>query len=342
MTNKILVTGGYGYIGSHTVIALQEQGFECIVIDNLVNSDLSVGRRIERVSSKKHLFYNVDIGDRAALMDVFSKEGPISTVIHFAAFKSVNESVLDPVKYFDNNVSGLINVIKASEVHGADLVFSSSCTVYGSALDMPVKENAPTHSQESPYGATKAVAENLIHHAVVNSEFRATSLRYFNPVGAHESGLIGEVQISKSVNLLPIIVDVALGKLKTLEIFGDDYPTDDGSCIRDFIHVCDVAEAHVAAVKHMMTQDINYYDIFNIGCGRGTSVLEMVSSFEFINKVNVPKRIVGRRAGDVGLVWADVSKSKMILNWEATRSLEVIVKTAWDFALRMDELADRK
>ena len=342
MTNKILVTGGYGYIGSHTVIALQEQGFEFIVIDNLINSDLSVGRRIEKVSGKKHLFYNVDIGDRAALMDVFSKEGPISTVIHFAAFKSVNESVLDPVKYFDNNVSGLINVIKACEVHGADLVFSSSCTVYGSALDMPVKENAPTHSQESPYGATKAVAENLIYHAVVNSEFRATSLRYFNPVGAHESGLIGEVQTSKSVNLLPIIVEVALGKLKALEIFGDDYPTDDGSCIRDFIHVCDVAEAHVAAVKHMMTQNINYYDIFNIGCGTGTSVLEMVSSFEFINKVNVPKRIVGRRAGDVGLVWADVSKSKMILNWEATRSLEVIVKTAWDFALRMDELADRK
>ena len=342
MKNKILVTGGYGYIGSHTVIALQEQGFQCIVLDNLTNSDLSVGRRIESVSGKKHKFYNVDINDRSALLEVFSKEGPIITVIHFAAFKSVNESVLDPVKYFDNNVTGLINVIKACELHSADLVFSSSCTVYGSALDMPVNENAPTHTQESPYGATKSIAEILIYHAAVNSEFRATSLRYFNPVGAHESGLIGEVQITKSVNLLPIIVDVALGKRKTLEIYGDDYPTDDGSCVRDFIHVCDVAEAHVAAVKHMSSKDANYYDIFNIGCGRGTSVLEMVSSFELINNVNIPIRIAGRRAGDVGMVWADVSKSKLILNWEATRSLEVIVKTAMEFAIGMEKPAGIK
>ena len=268
-------------------------------------------------------------------MDVFSKAGPISTVIHFAALKSVNESVLEPIKYFDNNVSGLINIIQACESLGVDLVFSSSCTVYGSSVEMPLKETALTDKQESPYGATKAIGETLIHQAVARKNFRASSLRYFNPVGAHESGLIGEVQTSKSENLLPIIV--ALGNRTSLEIFGDNYPTSDGSCIRDFIHVCDVAEAHVAALKYMKSQEVNYYDVFNIGCGKGTSVLEMVSSFESINNIKVNKRIGDRRAGDIVISWADVTKSKTVLDWQATRSLEDIVKTAWNFAAGMEE-----
>lgn len=336
MISKVLVTGGYGYIGSHTVIALQEQGFDCVVIDSLINSDLSVGRRIEGVSGKKHQFYDVDVRNKAALMDVFSKEGSISAVIHFAAFKSVNESVLDPVKYFDNNVSGLINVIQACEFHCVDLVFSSSCTVYGSAVEMPLKETTPTNKQQSPYGVTKSVGETLISHAVANKKFRATSLRYFNPVGAHESGLIGEIQTSKSETLLPIIVDVALGNRTSLEIFGDNYPTSDGSCIRDFVHVCDVAEAHVAALGYMKSQENTFYEVFNIGVGKGVSVLEMVSRFESVNKIKVKKIISDRRAGDIVISWADVQKSKDVLDWQATRSLDDILKTAWNFAIEME------
>ena len=337
---KVLVTGGYGYIGSHTVIALQEQGFDCVVLDNLINSDLSVGRRIEKCTGKTHRFYNVDIRNRLALLDVFAEEGPISSVIHFAAFKSVNESVLDPIKYFDNNVSGLINVIQACEEYCADLVFSSSCTVYGSAVEMPLKETAPTNKQESPYGATKAIGETLISHGVANKRFRATSLRYFNPVGAHESGFIGEVQTSKSENLLPIIVDVALGNRTNLEIFGDNYPTFDGSCIRDFVHVCDVAEAHVAALAYMQSQENTFYEVFNIGVGKGTSVFEMVSRFEAINKVKVNTRISDRRAGDIVVSWADVKKGKAVLDWQASRTLDDIVKTAWDFANKMEQQKD--
>lgn len=340
MIGKVLVTGGYGYIGSHTVIALQEQGFDCVVLDNLINSDLSVGHRIEKCSGKTHRFYNVDIRNRLALLDVFSEEGPISSVIHFAAFKSVNESVADPIKYFDNNVSGLINVIQACEEHCADLVFSSSCTVYGSAVEMPLKETAPTNKQESPYGASKAIGETLISHMVANKRFRATSLRYFNPVGAHESGFIGEVQTSKSENLLPIIVDVALGNRTNLEIFGNNYPTFDGSCIRDFVHVCDVADAHVAALAYMQSQENIFYEVFNIGVGKGTSVFEMVSRFEAINKVKVNTRISDRRTGDIVVSWADVKKSKAVLNWQATRSLDDIVKTAWDFANKMEQQKD--
>lgn len=337
MTSKVLVTGGYGYIGSHTVIALQEKGFDCVILDSLINSDLSVGKRIEEVSGKKHRFYNVDIKNRSALLDVFAQEGSINAVIHFAAFKSVNESVTDPIKYFDNNVSGLINVIQACEEHCADLVFSSSCTVYGSANEMPLKETALTDKQESPYGATKAIGETLINHGTANNKFKSISLRYFNPVGAHESGLIGEVQTSKSENLLPIIVDVALGNRTNLEIFGNDYSTFDGSCIRDFVHVCDVAEAHVAALTYMQSHENFFYEVFNIGVGEGTSVFEMVSRFEEINKLKINKRISDRRAGDIVVSWADVTKSKLVLGWEATRSLEVIVKTAWNFAVKMEK-----
>jgi len=333
--NTVLVTGGYGYIGSHTVIALQEKGFDCVILDSLVNSDLSVGNRIEKISGKKHRFYNVDIKNRSALLDVFTQEGSIDAVIHFAALKSVNESVTDPIKYFDNNVSGLINVIQACEQHSADLVFSSSCTVYGSAIKMPLKETASTDKQESPYGATKAIGEMLINHGLVNKKFKSISLRYFNPVGAHESGLIGEMQTIKSKNLLPIIVDVALQNRTNLEIFGDNYPTFDGSCIRDFVHVCDVAEAHVSALTYMQSQENFFYEVFNIGVGKGTSVFEMVSKFEEINMLKINKRISERRAGDIAVSWADITKSKLILGWEATRSLEDIVKTAWNFAIEM-------
>jgi len=336
MTSKVLVTGGYGYIGSHTVIALQDLGFDCVVVDNLINSDLSVGLKIKNVSGKDHQFYNVDVTNREALLDIFSKEGSFSAVIHFAAFKSVNESVLNPVKYFDNNISGMINIIQLCESHSVDLVFSSSCTVYGSAIDMPLKECASTINQQSPYGATKAIGETLIYQALASKKFRATSLRYFNPVGAHESGLIGETQTSKSENLLPIIVDTALGNRANLEIFGDNYPTADGSCIRDFVHVCDVADAHVAALKHITFQEKGYYEVFNIGVGKGISVLEMVTKFESINKVKINKVISDRRAGDIVISWADVQKSKDVLGWEATRTLDDIVKTAWSFANRTD------
>ena len=342
MNNTILITGGYGYIGSHTVIALQEKGFDCVVLDNLINSDLSVGQRIEEVSGKKHRFYNVDIRNRLALLQVFAQEGSINAVIHFAAFKSVNESVQNPTKYFDNNVSGLINIIQACEEYCADLVFSSSCTVYGSTNEMPLKETAPTNKQESPYGATKAIGEKLISHGVKNKNFQATSLRYFNPVGAHESGIIGEMQTSKSENLLPIIVDVALGNRTNLEIFGNNYPTADGSCIRDFVHVCDVAEAHVAALTYMQSHENIFYEAFNIGVGKGTSVLEMVSRFEEINKVKVKKRISDRRKGDIVVSWADIKKSKAVLGWQATRCLDDIVKTAWDFSVGMDKWSYKK
>ena len=222
-----------------------------------------------------------------------------------------------------------------------DLVFSSSCTVYGSAVEMPLKETAPTNKQQSPYGVTKAVGETLISHAVANKKFRATSLRFFNPVGAHESGLIGEVQTSKTETLLPIIVDVALGNRTSLEVFGANYPTSDGSCIRDFIHVCDVAEAHVAALGYMKSQENTFYEVFNIGVGKGTSVFEMVSRFESINKVKVKKLISDRRIGDIVVSWADVQKSKDVLDWQATRSLDDIVKTAWNFANKMEQQEDR-
>lgn len=328
---KVLVTGGYGFIGSHTVVALYDAGYECIVVDNLSSSSKHVGDRINEITGATHKFYFGELSDRNFMRSVFEENIDIHSVIHFAAFKSVTESMEKPTAYFDNNVANLIFLLDLCVQFNANMVFSSSCTVYGTSTNIPLKETHPTNTQESPYGTSKAIAERLIEVTANNTALQSVSLRYFNPVGAHESGLIGEVYTTSAANLLPMIVAAATGRRADLNIFGTDYDTKDGSCVRDFIHVSDVADAHVAALERM-NQNSNSYDVFNIGRGEGTTVLELIEKFEQINDVTVPKQLCGRRSGDIVISWADPTKSHKELNWKAKRTLSDIVRSAWQFS----------
>lgn len=339
MGNKILVTGGTGYIGSHTVVELQESGFEPLIIDNLSNSDRKVTGLIEQITGTKPHFEQVDICDADHMKDFFARHSRISGVIHFAAYKAVGESVQQPLKYYHNNLTGLMNLLQCMQEYNVPhLVFSSSCTVYGQPDRLPVTEDAPVKQAVSPYGNTKQISEEIIADTAEQSNLQAISLRYFNPIGAHESGLIGELPIGVPDNLVPYITQTAIGKRKQLSIFGSDYNTPDGSCIRDYIHVSDLAGAHVKALQRMLNKgSAQPHEVFNVGTGTGYSVLEVVNTFEKVTGEKVNRVISKRRPGDVEQVWADTTLANKELGWKAEKGLEEMMATAWQWEKNMDE-----
>lgn len=330
MASKILVTGGTGYIGSHTVVELQQAGYEVIIVDDLSNSDMKILDQITMITGKRPEFFNLDLSNEAMVMAFVQSQPDISVVIHFAAYKAVGESVQYPLKYYRNNVFSLINLLNAFSEKEIQFIFSSSCTVYGQPDVLPVTEETAFKRAESPYGNTKQIAEEILQEtAMVNSNYHITSLRYFNPVGAHKSALIGELPIGVPQNLVPFITQSAIGKRSSLTVYGDDYNTPDGSCIRDYIHVVDLAKAHVAAIKEGGEETGNNYEVYNLGTGRGSSVLEVIYAFEKSTGVKLNYKIGPRRTGDVEQVWGDVSKSENQLKWKTELSLEDMMSSAW-------------
>lgn len=329
---KILVTGGCGYIGSHTVVDLQEHGYEVVVVDNLSNADSGVVRGICQITGKKPVFCQVDLRDRTALTEVFSNHPDIQGVIHFAAFKMVGESVKRPLEYYDNNIGGLINLLFCMRDFGVNsLIFSSSCTVYGNTAELPVTEQTPLQDAASPYGYTKQVGERMITDLVAaNPDMKAVLLRYFNPAGAHESGKIGEDARIVAQNLVPVITETAIGKRLSLQVFGNDYATRDGSCIRDYIHIMDLARAHTLALEYQLNNRQQEPIVaFNLGIGEGVTVLEAIEAFERVTSQSLNYQIGPRRAGDVEAIYADYSKARQLLGWHPQRSIDDIMQSAW-------------
>jgi len=329
---KVIITGGTGYIGSHTVVEFQNAGFEVVVIDNLSNSIIEVLDGIEKITGIRPIFYQVDVTEQKDLEIVFQKHGDAVAIIHFAAYKAVGESVQEPLKYYHNNIQGLLNVLSNMLKYDIpNLVFSSSCTVYGQPDKLPVTEDTPVVKPESPYGNTKKINEEIIDDTINSSEnLCAISLRYFNPIGAHTSAYIGELPLGVPDNLLPYITQTAIGLRKELSVFGDNYNTPDGTAIRDYINVCDLAKAHVFAVKRLLNNVLKY-EIFNIGTGKGSSVMEIIKAFETSTGQKLNYKIVDRRAGDIEQVWADTSKANKVLGWKAEVSLDETVKSAWEW-----------
>lgn len=321
---KILVTGGAGYIGSHTLVELSANDFEPIILDNLCNTSIQNIQGAEKIIGKSISFYNVDCTDEDALNAVFEQEKSIEGAIHFAAFKSVEESVREPEKYHSNNIGSLqvlLNVMKKHNVE--NIIFSSSCTVYGSPDILPVSESAPFKKAESPYGETKQLCEELLN----NTKISSISLRYFNPIGSHESGVIGDCSSDKASNLVPIITETAIGKREQITVFGDDYDTPDGTCLRDYIHVVDLANAHVKALQYVMKNKGK--SAFNIGTGNGVSVLQAIHIFEKVNNIKVNYKIGPRRAGDVEKIYSDNTLSTNELKWKAQKTLDTAMLSAW-------------
>lgn len=330
---KFLITGGCGYIGSHTIIDLLENGFEVVSLDNFINSNAAVLDQIEAVTGKKVVNYPIDLCDLEATQQVFKKESDIHGVIHFAAMKYVDESVQNPLAYYHNNLNSLINVLKCCDLFRVEhFVFSSSCSVYGNATQLPVDEKNPLAEAESPYAQTKVIGEQIIKDYVKSTDFKASLLRYFNPVGSHPSGLLGESSKKDAPNLVPRITGTLLGKFESFIIAGNDYPTKDGTCIRDYIHVSDIAHAHTLALSWLFKQkESSLCEVFNLGTGQGVSVLELVQSFEKANNLKVNYSFGPRRAGDVIEIYADNKKAKKVLNWELKYSLEDMMKSAWEW-----------
>ena len=340
MKEKILVTGGTGFIGSHTVVELQNAGYEVVIVDNLSNSKADVVDNIEQITGIRPAFYDIDCLDYTALKMVFQKQPDIKAIIHFAASKAVGESVEKPLKYYRNNLNSLINLLDLMpqfDVQG--IVFSSSCTVYGQPDVLPVTEDAPIKQAESPYGQTKQICEQIIRDTVKSgSPITSILLRYFNPIGAHPSGLIGELPNGVPQNLVPFITQTAMGIHEQLSVFGDDYDTPDGSCIRDYINVVDLAKAHVHAISRILQKkQLEPVEVFNIGTGRGLSVLELVHAFEESTGVKLNYRITGRRAGDIVKVWADPKKANEVLGWKAQESIEDTLRSAWNWQVKLRE-----
>ncbi|MBC6409833.1 MAG: UDP-glucose 4-epimerase GalE [Ekhidna sp.] len=328
---KVLVTGGLGYIGSHTVVELENAGYEAVVVDNLSNTELETTERIHALLAKETIFYELDINDTGKLSQVFN-EHKISAVIHFAAAKAVGESVTNPLKYYKNNVAGTVCLLERMKQYSVNnLIFSSSCTVYGQPDDLPVREDTPVIPAESPYGNTKQVCEEVIRDTVMSDpSFNAISLRYFNPIGAHESGLIGERPQGMPNNLLPYLLKVAAGELEQLSVFGGDYDTPDGSCIRDYIHVVDLAKAHVIALDRLINKKNKAgYEIFNLGTGQGSSVLEIIETFEEVTGERVNFQIVDRRPGDVEKIYSNTDLANNELGWRAELDLADMLRSAW-------------
>ncbi|KYG76216.1 UDP-glucose 4-epimerase [Roseivirga ehrenbergii] len=329
---NILVTGGAGYIGSHTVVELHNAGYNPIIVDNLSNSRKSVLTGLKNITGKDFTFYQIDCNDRNAFRQVF-KSHDISGVIHFAAYKAVGESVAKPLEYYENNVGSLMTLIRLMKEEGVEkLIFSSSCTVYGQPDQLPVTEQSPKKTAESPYGNTKQVCEEIIEDTSISDKsFRAIALRYFNPVGAHPSSEIGELPLGVPNNLVPFITQTAAGWREQLTVFGDNYDTEDGSCIRDYIHVVDLAKAHVKSLEYLTKHANLSFDIFNIGTGKGNTVLEIVNTFEEISGVKLNYRIGERRSGDIEKIYADVTKSSETLGWKTEKSLKDSLKDSWNW-----------
>lgn len=340
MENRILVTGGTGYIGSHTVVELQNSGFEVVIIDNLSNSNKDVLDGIEKITHKRPEFVEADCTDINALKNLFEQYPDIRGIINFAASKAVGESVHKPLLYYRNNLNTLTNLLELMpEYHVEGIVFSSSCTVYGEPDTNPVDESAPIKKATSPYGNTKQICEEIITDTINSGvDYKSIILRYFNPVGAHPSAEIGELPNGVPQNLIPYLTQTAIGIRKELSVFGDDYDTPDGSCIRDFINVVDLAKAHVTAIRRMLERkDTDQVEIFNLGTGEGVSVLELIDTFEKATGVDVPHKIVGRREGDIEKVWANPEKANAVLGWKAEIPLEETMKSAWKWQLKLKE-----
>lgn len=326
-----MVTGGTGYIGAHTVVELQNNGYEVVIVDNLSNSDIKILTQIETITGKKPAFVKLDLRDKSSIVEFLKTHTDISGVIHFAASKSVSESVKNPLLYYDNNISTLVNLLNALAGKPVNFVFSSSCTVYGEPDVLPVTEKAPIKKAESPYGNTKQIGEEILKEtANAANDLKVIALRYFNPVGAHESALIGELPNGVPQNLVPFITQTAIGKREQLTVFGDQFDTPDGSCIRDFIHVVDLAKAHVAAIRRMEAQQMAApFEVFNVGTGNGHSVLELIRTFEEVTGQPLNYRIGPPRDGDIVKIWGDVSLAEKELNWKAEQGLASMLASAW-------------
>ena len=342
---KILVTGGTGYIGSHTVVELQKVGFEVVIVDNLSNSNIEVLNGIEKITGIRPAFENIDCTDYMALDRMFEKYPGIEAIIHFAASKAVGESVEKPLLYYRNNLTSLINLLQLMPIHKVKhFVFSSSCTVYGQPDELPVTENAPIKPALSPYGNTKQICEEIIQDTSHSNPFyRAIILRYFNPIGAHPSAEIGELPNGVPNNLLPYVTQTAAGLRKELKVFGNDYNTPDGTCIRDYINVVDLAKAHVIAVQRLLDEKgEKAVEIFNLGTGTGLSVLDIVNTFERVNGVKVPHSFAPRREGDIEKVWADPTRANTVLGWKAQETVEDTLKSARTWECRLAKLREEK
>lgn len=338
--SRILVTGGTGYIGSHTTVELMQQGYDVVIVDNLSNSNADVLDGIEAIVGTRPPFEQVDCNDAVAMADVFTRYPDIVGVIHFAASKAVGESVEQPLIYYRNNLMSLVTLLEQMKAHNVhNIVFSSSCTVYGQPTPehLPVDETAPIQVALSPYGNTKQINEEVIRdEAHADKSLKATILRYFNPIGAHPSAMIGELPNGVPQNLLPFVTQTAIGLRKELKVFGNDYNTPDGSCIRDYIYVVDLAKAHVKAVERMLSgKATDQVEVFNLGTGRGLSVLEILNTFMQVTGVNVPYQIVGRREGDIEQVWAKPDKANNVLGWKADTPVEQVLLSAWKWEQKL-------
>ena len=337
---RILVTGGTGFIGSHVVVSLTEAGHNPIIVDNLNNSDSDVLDGIARITGKKSAFHQYDYRDQATIKQLLRTE-QVEGIIHFAAYKAVGESVEQPLKYYDNNVAGFVGLLQTIDELGIPIVFSSSCVVYGVPEELPITEYTPWRPPASPYSASKQMDEQILKDTTAASKrLKALALRYFNPIGAHPSAHIGELPRGIPSNLIPLLTQAVAGIREELTVYGDDYDTPDGSCIRDYIHVLDVAQAHVQAVEHLSKQSPSYFDVFNIGTGRGNSVLEVIKTFEEVTGQKVPYIIGPRRSGDIPAVYANVDKANNVLGWRAKLSLADALRDAWHWQQKLgDEIS---
>jgi UDP-glucose 4-epimerase len=336
---KILVTGGLGFIGSHTVVELQNKGYEVVIVDDCSNASEDVLEGISKISGQTPTFEKLDLREKDNVRELFEKHQDIKGIIHFAASKAVGESVEKPLLYYENNLHSLIYLLKWISDKGGAFIFSSSCTVYGQADKMPITEDAPVKPAESPYGNTKKMGEEIVRDSCsVTPQLKAISLRYFNPIGAHPSTEIGELPTGVPQNLVPFITQTAVGIRKELSVFGNDYPTRDGTCVRDYIHVVDLAKAHVVALERILdNKQEGNYEIFNLGTGKGSTVLEVIQSFESVSGKKLNYRIVGRRPGDITEAYADTSKANTVLGWKAASSLDEAMRSAWEWEIKISK-----
>ncbi|MDG1508972.1 MAG: UDP-glucose 4-epimerase GalE [Flavobacteriaceae bacterium] len=332
---KILVTGGLGFIGSHTVVELQQAGYEVVIIDNLYNSKIEVLDRIISITGIKPSYFNIDLRNKIAVKDFFNTN-KVDGIIHFAASKAVGESVKNPLLYYENNISTLVYLLQEMKEHQlSNFIFSSSCTVYGQADELPITENAPVKPAESPYGNTKQIGEEIIKESCKANGLKAIALRYFNPIGAHETAIIGELPLGVPQNLIPFVTQTAAGIRKELSVFGDDYPTKDGTAVRDYIHVVDLAKAHIAALERLLNNNNKKdFEVFNVGTGTGSSVLEVIKAFEKVSNTTLNYKIVARREGDITSAYADTTLAKVELGWETEKTLEQALLAAWKWQLK--------
>tara|TARA_B100000768_G_scaffold25359_1_gene23288 strand:+ start:1749 stop:2786 length:1038 start_codon:yes stop_codon:yes gene_type:complete len=342
LKSKIIVTGGLGFIGSHTVAELISQGFEVVIVDDLSNSSIDILKGLQNITKRNLIFEKIDLKNKILVKKLFNKYNDIDGVIHFAASKAVGESVINPLKYYENNLITLINLLQEINNIKRDInfIFSSSCTVYGQAEQLPIKEEEPLKESESPYGNTKQICEEIIKDSCkAYNNLKAISLRYFNPIGAHPSNEIGELPIGKPQNLVPFITQTAIGKYNELTIFGNNYSTEDGTCVRDYIHVVDLAKAHIKSLEKLSgNKSISKYDVFNIGTGKGVSVLQVIKSFEKVSNKKLNYIIGPKRKGDISQAYADTTKANIILNWKTELSLDQAILSAWEWEKKIQEI----